>query len=80
MSSDLKVNTDLRVSLGPVRGIREKTDRYDDDEDDECDEYDEYDEEDDDDDVAQWKFGYSYKPCTRVSGNLLLTGGNIHVS
>ena len=41
-------DTDLRVSLGPVRGVREKTD--DDDDDDDDDDNDDNDNDDDDND------------------------------
>ena len=47
-SKQFEGDTDLRVSLGPVRGVREKRD---DDDDDDDDDYDDDDDDDNDDDA-----------------------------
>ena len=49
-SKQFEGDTDLRVSLGPVRGVREKTDGDDDDDDEEEEEEDDDDDDEDDDD------------------------------
>ena len=48
-SKHLESNTDLRVSLGPVRGVREKTETDNDDDSDNDNDDDDYDVDDDDD-------------------------------